>query len=400
MTSRRPSQSLPTATALPAPVSASDAARLWTAPFVRLLVVQTCFGLSFSVFFLLPKFLAGTGAGPSEIGVIMSLWGVAGVVASPIVGTLLDRMGRKPFIVAGTVLMAVGAFGFTAVEGYGPLAILFRLAQGTAFAFVFNGVMTAVADRVPRERMGQALGLAGTAALLTNAVAPAAVEPLADAHGWTLGFALAGSAALVAVAMAVRVQEPPRAAGGGNGGGWLTLLRRPVAQAVAFAAVTCGVGFGALASFHQPFALELGIERVGGFFVAYTIAASIVRIGFGGVIDRLGTRRMALVSLFTYAGVVAGGAELGLFGLELLGAGLGFAHGAFFPALAGYVMEHAAVAERGRTMALLHTAFNGGLGASVVLLGVLAEQAGYPSVFLSAGAVVLVGFVVLRLRAG
>ncbi|MFW5876436.1 MAG: MFS transporter [Myxococcota bacterium] len=385
------------ALALPADTNGVRA-RLWTAPFVRLLLVQTCFGLSFSVFFLLPKYLTETGASAGQIGLVMSLWGVAGVLVSPLIGTLLDRLGRKPFIVAGAALMAASAFGFVAADGYGPIAIGLRLAQGVAFALVFNAVMTMVADRAPRERMSQALGLAGTAALLTNAIAPAAVEPLAASKGWPVGFALAGVAGLVAVGVALAIREPPRPAATLGGDGWAALLRQPVAQAVAWSAITCGVGFGTLASFHQPFALSLGIERVGGFFVAYTVMAAGVRIGLGGFIDRLGARRMALASLALYALVVAAGAWLGFFGLVLIGGGLGLAHGTFFPAIAAHAMQGVDPAKRGRSMALLHASFNGGLGASVLVLGWVAERAGYPVIFLVAGAMVLTGVGVLARR--
>ena len=50
---------------VPANDVAPDNARLFTNGFVRLLAMQAAYGFSFSMFFLLPKYLAATGESAS-----------------------------------------------------------------------------------------------------------------------------------------------------------------------------------------------------------------------------------------------------------------------------------------------------------------------------------------------
>ena len=61
---------------------------------------------------------------------------------------------------------------------------------------------------------------------------------------------------------------------------------------MAVVAAVWGAAFGAMFTFSQPFALELGITRVRGFFIAYTAAALFSRLGIGGLADRVGRLRV------------------------------------------------------------------------------------------------------------
>jgi MFS family permease len=383
-----------------APGAGHRAERLLTTPFVGLLVVQVTFGLSFSVFFLLPKFLAERGATATQIGVVMSAWGVAGLIVGPLVGTGVDRHGRRPFLLGGIGLMALAACGYMFVRGHGPLALGLRLAQGVAFALVYNAVMTLVADVVPARRLGQAMGLAGLGGLVTNAIAPVVAEAVARAFGWGAAFAGSAGMGLVALAVASRIREPGRAAQRGSEG-WAGVLGRRDVRLQAVAVAACGVGFGAAMTFHQPFALALGMTQVSTFFVGYTVAATCVRLGLGGLVDRTGAHGVSIASLAVYAGVVATLAALDSVGLWVVGCGLGAAHGAFFPAISTLSMQGAGVAERGRTMGLIYTAFNGGLATSMLSLGWVAERWGYEALFLTAAVVVAGGaWALVRSRGG
>jgi MFS family permease len=163
-----------------------------------------------------------------------------------------------------------------------------------------------------------------------------------------------------------------------------------------------GAAMSAMITYHQPFALALGIENVSGFFVAYALAAIIVRAGLGHFIDRAGRRRIAITSLCLYAFVVTAMAQLAsVAGLVLLGVGLGVAHGFFYPALNSLAIGGIRGDERGKVMALFHGAFHVGFGGAALGFGALAESAGYPPVFYGGGSCALVALIALTAsRAG
>ncbi len=379
----------------------SDAAAppppLFTRDFVALLFTQAAFGYSSAAFQMLPKFLATElAADASEIGAVVAAFGIAAVVATPFMGSLVDRVGRRSMLAAGALLLAATALGFSAVQELGPLVFVLRAIQGVAFSMAFVGGSTLAVDEAPPERLAQALGIFGLTMLSMNAVGPVVTEELARLSGWPLAFAAAGGGglgcALLTRMLREPAREPPHAA---DGTGLAQVLGRPPLRRMALVVVLAAAACGTMFAFHQPFALALGIERVGTFFAAYAAAAIVVRVGAGQWIDRLGRRRVAMACLALYATVVAAMMALDRLGLAPLGAAFGVAHGLFFPACNALALEGTPPHERGKVMAIFIGSFNLGFAVGPLLLGRVADGVGFPWVFGIAGAGALVGLPLL-----
>jgi len=376
--------------------------RLLTRGFLAVLVTQSMYGYSASSFFLLPKYLATElDAGPVPIGAVTALYGLASVVLMPLAGAWVDRFGRLGFMRAGILLQVFASAGFLLVEELGPLVYVLRTLQGFAWALTFAGAGAVVTDHAPPQRMAQALGLFGLSMLSMNAIAPAATEEIAARVGWGGAFLLAAAAAAVSLLLSATIRErhtPPDDETGTSRLRDVVLRRRSLWWMAIIA--TNGAAFGAMFTFSQPFALELGMENVRGFFIAYTAAAIAVRVGLGPLADRAGRKRVSLVSGLLYAAAVFWMAALEPPLLAWIGAAFGMAHGLFYPAFNALALEDALAHERGKFVALFNASFNAGWAAGGVGLGLLAEQAGYGPVFSVAGAVVLVGVAALALPVG
>jgi MFS family permease len=379
--------------------------RSWIrADLVRLLAATSAWGFAHSSFALLPKFLARElHAGAGVIGIVMGIFGIATFLAAPLAGRCVDRFSHRQTILAGGVLMGLSSLGFLVVDSVGIGIAALRVMQAVSYALVFTALGAAVPDLSPPERLSQALGLAGASTLVMNAIAPAVIEPLTAIAGWKAAFVLAAASAALSVVLAARIGDSWRSPASPleTRIGILALLRRPVALHYAMVIAVSGLVFGSIFAFQPPFALELGRERVRGFFVAFAVAAILVRLFFGDVPDRFGRHRVATLSLALYA--------LGTFALailhpllhEVLGVLFGFAHGLFFPSLNAIAVSAVAPHERGRMMAIFTGAFSLGVGGTT-LLGLVAEGLGYAPVFVlvgaagAAGAVVLAGSAELR----
>jgi MFS family permease len=370
------------------------AERLWTGQFVLILAALLGIGFSFSVFLLLPKFVAvELGAGARTIGQLSAAAMIPGVLCVPLVGVVIDRYPRRLLMTVGAALMGAAAFGFVWVDRVGALAISLRILQGTAFLVVFNTAATAVATLAPPQRLGQAIGLFGVAVLSTNALAPMVAEPLAERVGWPAVFTLGGVAASIAAALALRMRDDARPRTGGRAGyRELLTTRHGVLLAVS---ATGGCALGTMFTFTQPFALELGVDRISGFFTAYTLAAVVMRLGLGSIADRIGRRRVGVAALGLDGAVVMATAGLQPALLQPLGVGFGIAHGLFYPAFTAFAIEQSPESRRGSLLTLLNGAFNAGMAVSVALSGWAAEAVGYPPIFLLAGSVTLGGAILL-----
>ena len=371
--------------------------RLLTRRFTSLLVAQVGFGYAFSSYFLLPKFLVvWLHAGPREIGLVTAAHGVTIVALMPVMGALVDRFGRRHFLTAGALLMAAASLAFTAVDSLGPAIFVLRALQGLAFAMAFAAGSALAVDEAPPERVAQAIGLFGLTVLSMNAVGPAVVEEVSARAGWPAAFGLAAAGALLCALLSLRLRERalPRADGEPLAG-LVEVATRPSQLRVTLVIALVGTAFSALFVFHQPFALASGIAKLRDFFAAYAAAAIGVRLGLGGWIDRLGRRRAALASLSLYVVVALLATQLPHTGLALLGGALGLAHGVFYPAFNAVAIESSGPRERGKVMALYQAAFQLGGAVGPLALGLLADRAGYPAVFVTAAACLALALAVL-----
>lgn len=365
-------------------------ARLWTAGYVRLLAVQMAFGLSYSAFLLLPKYLSTElRSSATEIGWVMGAALVVAAFAGPLLGASAARFSKRKLLLLGLAGSGGAALLFPFADRVGPLLYGLRLLQGLSFVAIFNSTAILVADRVDGRRLGQAIGYLGLAMLITNALAPAVTEPLAETHGWGVAFASAGVLALAACLLVIGVEESPEDGTSSDGarpsdGG---SERLPIY----YASGLVGVGLGVMFTFTQPFALDLGAQRVGDFFFGYVASAVFMRTALGRLADRLGTGRVAVGALALYGAVVLATARLTPGLLPFLGIGLGAAHGLIYPALTAFALGRASARERGEIMGWFAGSYNAGFALSVLGLGPVADWVGFSVIFVIAGLLVLTG---------
>lgn len=361
--------------------------------------MQSAYGFSWSLFLLLPKFLATElHASAGEIGLVSAIPPLAAVAVVPWIGRTLDRVGRRPLITLGTALAALYGFGFLWVDSVGPLLFGLQVIQGLSFSTQFNGAATLVTDVAPKQRLGQAIALFGASNVVMNAVAPTVAELLADSVGWASAFLASAVAGVVALALSLLLDEARQRKNPEQADGSVELP--PTLSRDLWAVLCCGAAFATVFAFYQPYALSLGMTEVRSFFYGYSAAVVTMRVGFGSVADRVGRKPVALFSLLLYGLVVAAMTRLGPGTLVMHGAFFGCAHGLFYPAMNALTLENCDERARGKVMAYYNGSFQMGFMVSSFCLGWVAQSYGYPVVFLIGSCVALAGAATLATRRG
>jgi MFS family permease len=372
---------------------------LLTPALTHIFATQFALGMSLSVFLLLPKFLTvRLHAQPSVVGMVSAMPGLCAILAIPWVAPLLDRTGRKPLILFGAALGALYALGFLWVDQVNGYLYALQAVQGLAFFISFNANGTLAADHAPAGRMSQTLGWFGASNVITNAVAPLIVEPLVSHYGWRPAFAMSLGFSLLGLVLALGLREPVRNLASRfptTKGQSVTITRRLVRDTMVVA--SCGAAFGSVYTFYQPYALSLGITRLGSFFVGSTVAIVSTRVFFGGIADQWGRRRVASFSLTLYGAMVMSMALLSPQTILILGFLYGCAHGVFYPAMNGYVIGASPAESRGRAMMMFNGGFSLGHTTSVFALGWVAQHYGYIAVFACGASVAVIGALLLRI---
>jgi len=370
-----------------APGSA-PAKALWSPAFLRIVLAQATFGFGWCSYLLQPKFFTGAlGVGPREIGTVTATSGVASVTSIVVLVSIIDRRGgRRMAFLCGTAILFLSSLAYLTVSHFGPLVYVLQAGVAASYVLSFNSAMALVTDVAPAERLGQGFGLQSAANLSMNAVASSTAEYVSEHYGWHAVYALASVAALLSFAIGLSLPPGGEHADSGD-------RRAPPYGALMPVFVTSaltGATFSSLFIFHQPFAVLLGAKKVGAFFVGFTAAALVMRLGFGDLGDRLGRRRAVLVSLVLYTMVPLAISRMTTSFLWAYGAALGIAHGVAYPTLTAFAAEQAPQGARGRVIALFSGAFSIGSSGGGLAWGFLAAKYGYPAMFiLSANAVFL-----------
>lgn len=372
--------------------------RLHSARFAVILGLQFTYGLGFSSFLLLPKYLTEAhAADATAIGRIMAAGPLAAVVAMPLLASTIDRFRRQRLMLVSALTMLAASLGFAFTSGIGPGLYLLRMLQGAAFASFMAAGATLVVEVVPKERLGQAIGLSGASNLVTNAIGPAVAEPLALEAGWRTVFLLSALCSGLAAVGTLWLRDPRRAETRRAG---VPRLWEPRRLGLFHSALVSGLGFGAVVTFYQPLALAMGISEVRSLFIGYTAAALGVRVAFGAWLDRFDRRGLVLLSTAIYTLVVLATAGLRPGWLFPLGVALGLAQGTLYPVTNALLFEIAEPEHRGALMTYFSGCFNFGFVLATIGLGALASQIGYRALFVVASVLTLTAVPVLASTLG
>lgn len=363
-------------------------------------------------FVLLPLYIQRLGGDEADIGLVQGLYSAAGIVCQPVVGALVDYLGRRFFMRVGAGLLVVSCALFV-VSSPLPLLGALRALQGVAFSTFFVANYIHVVEMVPAERRGWALGIFGLSGLVSTSLAPLVGELMIRRFGFPWFFAAATVVAAGAASVVWRVQDVRPAALGARPGlhvireGLLQLRHMHMLLAFFF-----GLGTGTIFTFLPTFGEFLGVTSVGLFYTAYAGAAMLVRVAGGTLIDVRGRRAVIIPSMFVQTCATCTLALVALLFRPALGlpvlpflflAGFlaGGAHGFLYPAMSALLMDVTPERRRGSAVGIFSSVFLVGNSIGAIVFGYVAHGLGYPVMWGALTLLLAVGFVAsFRLRVG
>lgn len=184
-------------------------------PFRRYLLTWGLFSLANSsdVFLLLKA--KGAGLSLTNTIFIYCFYNLIYALASPSLGGLSDRIGRKPLLLAGLLTFAAVYGGFALASSWWQFSFLFGI-YGLYMAAT-DGVGKAFAiDLVEPSQRALGVGMLGTVTGLATLVASASAGLLWDHWGASTAFIFAAIGACVAALSLVLIRPIPGAQGGGR----------------------------------------------------------------------------------------------------------------------------------------------------------------------------------------
>jgi MFS family permease len=156
---------------------------------------------------IVPLALAAAGAPVADIAVVAALYPLTWGLIQALTGGLSDRLGRRPLIVAGMLIQAMGIALFAGGGGI-ELAVAAALALGFGTALAYPTLQAAVGDAVGPEVRATAIGVYRFWRDLGTLVGALGAALVADAMGLPAAFLTAGVVALASSLVVLRAGRP------------------------------------------------------------------------------------------------------------------------------------------------------------------------------------------------
>ena len=368
-----------------------DEPRLFTPAFLLLGVADLSYFVAIGITIHgLPLYVTGPiGSGEAGAGLAFGAFGVTALLCRPFAGRLSDLRGRRPLMLFGATLCALGMVLLPFADSLAAVVGI-RLVQGVAEAAFFVAGFALLADLAPASRMGEALSYNSLGLYLGIALGPPLGELLIEQSGYATAWYAATALSLLAAALVLTIPEPVRDQDGDGHG---RLIHRPgIPVSLGFFASLAAIsGFLAFASLRAD---EVGLSNTSLALLIYGLVVVFCRIAFARVPDRLPSLPLGAASLIAIAIglllVAVWPTPVGMMaGVAVMAVGVAFSTPAFFAA----IFATATPSERGAAAGTASAFIDLGLGFGPIALGVVADASGIPWALGVGAGIALIGAV-------
>ena len=347
------------------------------------LVVLGTFGVATAFFFLMPVMpllvvgpLGGDGA---AVGLAVGTFSITALAARPFGGWLLDRFGRRIWLLGGALVMVPCMAAYAFVDTFAALEAL-RLAHGLAWGIATVAMATVAADLVPARHRGTGMGVYGLAMPLAMAVGPMVGAGLLAVGSFDLVFAV-GTGIALAAALGYGLVRVPGVRDPEARLRLSTMFERRVVALSVAQALLCA-GFGGWMTFIPITAPDYGLESAGLLFFWYAVGGLSSRVFAGRWYDLRGPGGPATLTIVLLVGGWIGFAlSSGPLAAQAWSAVLGLGFGTGGTVFLSMAIDLVEPQRRGAASATFFSAYDVGIGGGAMAFGLLVDVTAVQQVF-------------------
>lgn len=319
----------------------------------------------------LPEYLSNMG-GAEYKGLIIALFTLTAGISRPFSGRLTDTLGRVPVMAVGSIVCFVCGILYPVLGTVSGFLFL-RLIHGFSTGFKPTATAAYVADIVPRERWGEALGLHGLCFSIGMALGPAIGSSIKLYSSMNMLFYASSVFALLSIVILMNMKETLKHKQRFS----LRILKISRKDIIALEVLPAAIvtflsymAYGVILTLIPDWSQHLGIANKGLFFMVFTITSVMIRFGAGKASDKYGRLRLIAIGLFLLIiSLLIVGFSTSIAGF-LAGAALyGVSTGIVSPALNAWTVDMSFPEHRGKAMATMYIALEAGIGLGALFAG-------------------------------
>lgn len=326
----------------------------------------------------LPDYLTKLG-GKEYVGWIIALFTLTAGLSRPFSGKITDTVGRVPVMAFGSLVCFVCGFLYPyliTVWGF----LMLRLMHGFSTGTKPTATSAYVADVVPANRRGEAMGTLGLFTAMGMSLGPAIGSWLAHAYSMNVMFWTSSAFALLSIAILLQMPEtlvnrqPFRF-------GLLRLKKDEIFDKHALPPFIIQLlqafSSGVVLTVISALSTSLHITNRGLFFTVYTVASLAIRLLFSRSSDRYGRVPVLFISSTILAVsmvlLILTDSTIWFWSAAIC---YGMSWGMNTPTLQAWTADLSDERTRGRAIATVYIALEAGIGLGAVASGWLLNQVG------------------------
>ena len=382
--------------------STSNQERLYTPAFAVMFLGQIGFVMSNAVIAHYGRFIKHLGGSVDTVGQITAGGMVASLVLRPWIGQLINFLGTRNTLTIGYIVFACGIAGNLLLEDLHWSIYVYRGGLALGAAFVFSSMLTYTTLIAPDSRRAEAIGSLGVAGFIGLMVGPALWDLVLGQGPYTVEvfnrMFVTVMACLALPAITVLFLPAPEREQRSGPSGLMTffaIARKNWPGTV----IAINAGFGMCMTIPLTFftrwiddegiRLE-GMSFVTLFFLIYAGWGMTLRILTRQLPDQIGRRKVLLagvISMFfgmlSYTFVAAENPYMIVLPALLCGSG----HALIYHSMTSIILSEFPPSERGTGTALATMTFDGGHILMSWILGIIAQQISYDTMFFTTAGV-------------
>ncbi len=179
--------------------------KLWPIIVLGIVAFVTSFG-AHVVAVNLPAYAAQVGIGVAMIGLLISAYDAAEVVAKPVFGAIADRRGMKQTMLVGIALFVLASLAYLWIDP--QLLLVIRFLQGIGAA-ALSAVSLAMVGAYVAERRGQAYGIYNAIKGAGYVISPIVGGAIILNSNFAMIFVATAAIGVVAFLLALLLPKPP-----------------------------------------------------------------------------------------------------------------------------------------------------------------------------------------------
>ncbi len=348
----------------------------------------------------LPAYLASLG-GAEYKGYIIALFTLTAGISRPFSGKLTDKIGRVPVMAVGSFVCVICGLLYPLLSSVAGFLWL-RLFHGFSTGFKPTATAAYVADIVPANRWGEAMGIHGLCFSTGLAIGPAIGSELTEKFSINALFYCSSLFALFSIVILMNMKETLikkerfKLA-------LLKINRREIIErrVIGGALVTflSYLSYGAILTVISDWGTHLGVSNKGLFYMVFTVSSLLIRFASGRLSDRIG--RISIIKfslLLLIAALILIGRASSTLHLMFAASVYGVATGMLSPALTAFIIDLSHPDHRGKAVATMYIALEAGIGIGAFMAGAfyISDIEMIPPIFYTISALTLIAYLYLQ----